>query len=168
MQTIQIKNPKRFECVTNVAFVACCKTKLDHPAPAKNLYQSPLFTLTRKYVEREIRKSCFHGWFILSALHGVVEPDQVLEPYDVSLAAMSKKDREEWSVTVLKQIHRIWKRPEWNRFTVFAGMFYCKPFYSFNQCKYPLSNYGIGERLAFFKQSLGKDQGKNTKQLLLF
>ena len=168
MQTLRIKNPRRFECVTNVAFVACCKTKLDHPAPAKDLYQSSLFTLTRRYVEREIQKSSFHGWFILSALHGVVEPDQVLEPYDVSLASMNKKGREEWSVTVLKQINHIWKRPEWNRFTVFAGMFYCNPFYSFNQCKFPCSSLGIGERLAFLKSSLGEIKEKKLEQTLLF
>lgn len=63
-----------------IGLVACCSAKLPHAAPARDLYVSPLFTKSRAYVERTCGK-----WFILSAKHFLVDPDQVLAPYDESL-----------------------------------------------------------------------------------
>jgi hypothetical protein len=51
-------------------------------APAGDLYVSSLFMGRRRFVEA----SC-DRWFILSALHGGVDPDEVIEPYDESLVA---------------------------------------------------------------------------------
>jgi len=47
---------------------------------AKDLYVSTLFFGRRSFVER----SCGQ-WWILSAEHGLVHPDEVLGPYDVTL-----------------------------------------------------------------------------------
>ena len=63
--------------------VACCGPKLDHAAPARDLYTSDLFTKSRAYAERN---GC--GWAILSAKHGIVLPDEVIAPYDVTLKTM--------------------------------------------------------------------------------
>ena len=70
-----------------IGIVACSKTKLATPAPAKDLYTSPLFKAARAYCERT-----YDRWFILSALHGLVEPETVIEPYDVTLARMTAAD----------------------------------------------------------------------------
>jgi hypothetical protein len=59
----------------DVGLVACSRLKADRPAPARELYVSPLFRAARAYAERR------HGpgrWFILSAHHGLVDPDTVL------------------------------------------------------------------------------------------
>jgi hypothetical protein len=59
-----------------VVAVSCSKSKLDYPAPARLLYTGACF-----------RKSVRHAegrglpWFVLSSLHGVVLPDQVVAPY---------------------------------------------------------------------------------------
>ncbi len=45
------------------------------PSPAKDLYVSALFDKERAYAERT-----GIPWFILSAQHGLVAPDEVLEP----------------------------------------------------------------------------------------
>ena len=55
-----------------VGLVGCVKKKGSSPAPAGDLYISPLFIGRRRFVEA----SC-DRWFILSALHGLLDPDQV-------------------------------------------------------------------------------------------
>ena len=51
--------------------VACVKEKLAAPAAARDLYVSPLFKKEREYAER-----AGLPWFILSAEHGLVAPDE--------------------------------------------------------------------------------------------
>lgn len=71
--------------------IACSSGKLDRPAPARDLYTSDLFRKSVAYVE-----SIGAPWVVLSALHGVVKPDTVIEPYDVTLLSMSRKERLFW------------------------------------------------------------------------
>ena len=61
----------------HVLLVSCSKSKLDHPAAAKELYTSPLFRHARHYAE-----GLGAPWFILSAEHGLVAPDEWLAPYE--------------------------------------------------------------------------------------
>lgn len=65
-----------------VGLVACAAQKLHHPAPARDLYTSQLFRKASAYATAECDR-----WYILSAKHGLVHPDTVLEPYDVRLGA---------------------------------------------------------------------------------
>lgn len=82
-----------------IGLVGCVKRKCGHPAPAKDLYVSPLFVGRRRYVEC----SC-DRWFILSALHGLVPPELVLEPYDVSLVGASSNQKRRWAQLVLASL----------------------------------------------------------------
>lgn len=82
-----------------VGLVGCVKSKLAIPAPAYQLYSSPLFRGSRRWVEQTCDR-----WFILSALHGLVRPDDVLAPYDEELASASARTRREWSEKVLQQL----------------------------------------------------------------
>jgi len=80
-----------------VGLVSCSKSKLDHPAPARELYSpSHLFSGARCYVERTCDR-----WFVLSAKHHLVWPEQVLEPYDQTLDKVSRAERRRWSQEVL-------------------------------------------------------------------
>jgi hypothetical protein len=75
------------------------KSKRPTAAPAAELYTSPLFRGARAAVE----SSC-DRWFILSALHGLVSPDAVLEPYEKTLTTASVTERREWAGRVLHQL----------------------------------------------------------------
>ena len=75
-----------------IGLVSCVKSKLARPAPARDLYTSALFRGARCSVER----SCGR-WFILSALHGLVGPDEVLEPYEKTLTTATRDERRRWS-----------------------------------------------------------------------
>jgi hypothetical protein len=75
-----------------IGLVGCVKQKRGTPAAAKDLYTSRLFAGRRRAVER----SC-DEWFVLSALHGLVDPTQRLEPYDVTLNTFTRDERRRWA-----------------------------------------------------------------------
>lgn len=80
----------------DVILIGCVKRKLPTAAPARELYVSPLFRKGRAYAEHaEV------SWFILSAQHGLVAPDDELEPYDLRLGATSRQYRREWGGRVV-------------------------------------------------------------------
>lgn len=66
----------------HIALVGCGKSKLPHPAPARLLYIGSLFKAARRYVE----DAGYDAWWILSARHGLVHPDEITEPYEATLA----------------------------------------------------------------------------------
>lgn len=67
---------------TRIALVGCASQKLGRPAPARDLYVSDLFRKASAYAE-----AVADDWFVLSAKHGLVKPDEVLEPYDTKLGS---------------------------------------------------------------------------------
>src|SRR5688572_18880765 len=84
-----------------IGLVGCVKEKRRSPAPAKDLYTSPLFLGRRNAVEA----SC-DEWFVLSALHGLVAPNQRLEPYDKTLNSLGRAERRQWSGRVLRALEQ--------------------------------------------------------------
>jgi hypothetical protein len=87
------------DVAADLILVACVKQKLADPAPARDLYTSDLFRKEREYAER-----AGVPWFILSAKHGLVSPDQELEPYELHLAKTSAAYRDSWGARVLEQL----------------------------------------------------------------
>src|SRR3954471_8996997 len=67
-------------------------------ATAADLYVSSLFKKARTYAERRGR------WFILSALHGLLDPSEVIAPYDETLKKMPARKRREWGQKVRGQM----------------------------------------------------------------
>lgn len=102
-----------------VGLVGCVKDKQPVAAPAADLYVSPLFVGRRRYVEQ----SC-DRWFILSALHGFVDPDAVVEPYDQSLVEAAVGERRAWSQRVLASIDQMLGDIRGMVFEVHAGAAY--------------------------------------------
>lgn len=84
-----------------IGLVGCVKEKATKPAAAAELYTSVLFRGRRSFVEW----SC-DEWWILSALHGLVHPEDVLEPYDVTLKSMPATERRLWSAHVVGSIEQ--------------------------------------------------------------
>ncbi len=79
-----------------VGLVSCSKAKLDHAAPARELYSASfVFERSVRYIERRCSQ-----WWVLSAKHGLVHPETVLEPYDDTLAGTPKAKREAWAAGV--------------------------------------------------------------------
>lgn len=46
-------------------------------------------------------------WFVLSAKHGLLCPDDVIEPYETTLNEMGKEERQEWARQVFNRLRSI-------------------------------------------------------------
>ena len=137
-----------------IGLVSCVKSKLEHRAPARDLYTSALFRGARCSVER----SCGR-WFILSALHGLVDPDEVLEPYEKTLATASRQERRRWSQAVLMALEQELGAVGPHSFEIHAGAAYAR--YGLLEglsragadVELPLDGLTMGQRLAFYKRT---------------
>ncbi|MBA3891656.1 MAG: hypothetical protein H0X64_14115 [Gemmatimonadaceae bacterium] len=82
-----------------IAMVACARTKRAQSTIARDLYVSDLFSKARAYAEANSA-----DWYILSAKHGAIHPQTVIEPYDMTLNTMGAAEREAWAARVLAQL----------------------------------------------------------------
>lgn len=83
-----------------ICLVSCVSKKGAMPVPAKDLYISPWFVKARRYAEQVAPGA----WYILSAAHGMVEPDVIVAPYEQSLNKMDANQRRVWSWHVIRQM----------------------------------------------------------------
>jgi uncharacterized HhH-GPD family protein len=76
----------------DVVIIGCVKSKVTHPAAARDLYSSPLFLARRHYAE-----TSGASWFIASAEFGLIAPDEWLSPYDRYLPDLNADYRAVWA-----------------------------------------------------------------------
>ncbi len=69
------------------------------PVPVALLFSSPGFTRAR---DRAVR--CGLPWFVLSAKHGLLDPADVVGPYDVQIGDQSAGYRSAWGEWVVAQL----------------------------------------------------------------
>lgn len=79
--------------------VTCVKSKLTTPAAARELYVSPLFRKQRAYAE-----ALGVPWFILSAEHALVQPDEWLAPYERYLPDTPAAYQRAWGFFVAERL----------------------------------------------------------------
>lgn len=84
-----------------VAVVGCSAIKADTPAHAREFYRSPLFKAALAYAEARTKHVV-----VVSAYYGIVQLDQVLQPYDLKLTALRKRDREDWGARTVDPLTR--------------------------------------------------------------
>lgn len=106
-------------------------------------YTSQLFRAARAYCE-----ATYDRWLVLSALHGLVDPDQIIEPYDVTLNRMLPSERREWALKVEVQIEAF-EVGLARRVYVHAGRLYREAFNPL-AVVVPLGGLGIGEQLGWY------------------
>lgn len=82
-----------------IALVSCVKRKQALAAPARDLYVSALFRSMRRFAQSNADR-----WFILSAEHGLVAPETVIEPYERTLNRMAAQERRVWAARVLESL----------------------------------------------------------------
>ena len=79
-----------------IALVACVSKKRVTSLPARDLYISDWFLKASAYADQ-----ISDQWFILSAKYGLLDPEDVIGPYDEALNKMPVKARRSWSKEVL-------------------------------------------------------------------
>lgn len=130
--------------------VSCASKKLNHRAKAEDLYVSDLFRKSLAYA-REMRPA---GIFILSAKHGLVRPDAQIDPYNVTLNAMSVSEAKAWSDNVFGQLLKH-TDVEHDHFVFLAGDRYRRFLVErLHSVSVPMEGLQIGKQLQFLKTHL--------------
>lgn len=99
-----------------VLLLGCVKLKQERRAAAKDLYWSPLWVRRRAFAE-----ASGHEWLILSAKHGLIDPDKRLEPYDLALSDLDAADRRSWGERVARALRSRFGSFDGTTFEVHAG-----------------------------------------------
>jgi cytoplasmic iron level regulating protein YaaA (DUF328/UPF0246 family) len=146
-----------------IVLISCVSVKLSHKARAEDLYISPLFKYGLSYAKTLHPDKIY----ILSAKYGLLELDEIIEPYNTTLNTMKSNEIKEWSERVLIQLN---KKVNLNSDQVIflAGNNYRK--YLIPHIKdyiIPLKNLGIGKQLKFLKEHSGKIGKDNGQRKLL-
>jgi hypothetical protein len=103
LKTSRLSDNVASQGAPDVLLVGCVKKKRATPARARDLYVSPLWAKRRLYAER-MYAAHQTPWFILSAEHALVDPDQVLPPYDLHLARTPIAHRRAWGEQAIDQL----------------------------------------------------------------
>lgn len=135
-----------------IYLIACVVRK--HPAPmkARDLYSSTWFKKASELADRRGDQ-----WFILSARHGLLDPDHVIEPYDLPLNSISATDRRKWAKNVVRSL--LPRLSSLDRVVILAGKLYrenlVSPIHE-HGCKVeiPMDGLRIGEQLGWLNEQL--------------
>lgn len=130
--------------------VGCVATKRPQPMAAKELYDSELFRRRRAYAEASGRP-----WFIVSGLHGLVDPDEVVEPYERSINDLAGPERAAWARGIADSLIRRLPTVSGQAVEVHAGIENVaalrRPLQALGvQVMTPLSGLRIGEQLQWY------------------
>ena len=144
-----------------IILIACSSKKLKRRARAKDLYTGPLFKLSWAYALNERPDKIY----ILSALHGLLDPETYIDPYNVALTrppnpdssspikVLTAKEKKQWGNQVLAALSGVAELRSDN-FTILAGKEYIKPLAdNLLHLIDPLKGLNRGKRLAFLSRS---------------
>lgn len=99
--------------------IGCGQRKRTTRAPARELYTSKRFRMACAAAE-----ALSAPYFIMSGLHGLVRPDEVLDPYDADISVYEPGQRVEWGKKVLSAL-RAQKKTE--RICILSSSAYSDP-----------------------------------------
>lgn len=130
-----------------IVLISCVSQKLPHKARVEDLYISTLFKLNLKYA-RKLKPDAI---FILSAMHGLLELDAEIAPYNVTLNEMPSAERRAWAKIVLEQLRKHTNLQD-DHFVFLAGQNYRKYLApSLASFEVPLERLPIGKQLQKLK-----------------
>jgi len=142
--------------MATIVLISCASKKLPHRARAKDLYVSPLFRAALQYAQRFSPDKIF----ILSAKYGLVQLNDEIDPYNVTLKDMPVRDRKDWASKVLQAIRRYCDL-ERDHFVILAGNRYREYLLPYlKSYEIPLEGLSIGRQLQYLRR-----MGSNASSL---
>ena len=154
--------------MAKIVLLSCTKSKLDHRAPAQELYSaSPMFRKTLEY-GKSLQPD---KMFILSAKHHLVPLNKELDPYDKTLKEMPKDEKEKWGTETVKQMKSHGLNLNKDKFIFLTGSEYSKPFKEYipeENLETPMEGRRLGERLKWLNSQISKlnELFKRVKNLI--
>jgi hypothetical protein len=141
-----------FADTKTICLVGCGKKKLSQATFAKDIYTSYYFCLKRQYAEKFA-----DSWFIISAKHHLLSPNQIIEPYDKTLTNAGVKAQRDWAAIVAEQLGQV-ANPK-DTIIILAGKDYFKqllPLIQEFNTELPLKGLGQSEQNRQLKNYLEK------------
>jgi hypothetical protein len=134
--------------------IGCVSRKAPTARAAKDLYRSELFSRRRAHAEARGLP-----WLIVSARYGCVDPDAVIDPYDVRLTDLNRGERKALAELIADQLERRFGALDSATFEVHAGTEYMDvltagPGRRGAHLINPLQGLRIGEQLHWYGPSL--------------
>ncbi|MDE6200599.1 MAG: hypothetical protein K2M47_01790 [Clostridiales bacterium] len=112
------------------------------------MYISPLFNGSYAYA----KKLGAEKVYILSAKHGLLDENKIIEPYNETLLKKSKQELISWANNVCSELNIV-ADPQTDKYIILAGAVYRKYLIPhLSNYIIPMENVGsIGKQLAFLK-----------------
>jgi hypothetical protein len=139
-----------------IGLVSCVKSKQENAAIPKNLYTSDYFHKMRRYAEQT-----HDEWWILSAKHGLLNPDgDPINPYDDTLTGASVTRKREWAKQVVSELREAGILDGNTHLVIHAGKSYYGELLPLlgdsdvAEITIPTEGLAIGETLAWYKERL--------------
>ncbi len=125
-----------------IVMISCTKSKMDYACTAKELYsKSNLFRHSYRYAGTVADKI-----YILSARHGLVDVNAVIEPYDETLLDKNAKEKEEWVAKVIESLAEVTDL-ENDQYVILAGkVYYQKLLPRLKHYRLPLEGISLFDR----------------------
>lgn len=135
-----------------IVFLSCVKSKQNKRCAAKDMYASDLFKKSLEYA-RQLHPRMI---YILSAKYGLLELEDVIDPYELTLNTMTQNQQRVWAYKVIKQCQQ--KNIDFAERAIFlCGNNYRKyVMKQFQRAEAPLKNMGIGKQLQYYKLHIKK------------
>jgi hypothetical protein len=135
--------------MAKICLVSCVSSKANSKRSARDLYTSTLFRYARAVAERD-----YDRWFILSAKHALLHPEDQILPYEETLITQNSEQRKRWAERVIKQLRKELKPKDSIAFL--AGDTYREfimPVLAKEgfDCAAPLAGLGIGQQIHTLK-----------------
>ncbi|MFD2618004.1 DUF6884 domain-containing protein [Terrilactibacillus laevilacticus] len=136
-----------------VALMATARKKSKETAPVIEFYQSPLFKKSVQYALEN-----YDTLYFYNAKDGLLLPDTVMAPYDVSIRTFSNQQRRKWGEKVVKAFCQ-YEKPDQIQLYLHGGNIYRKYLepvlhergFTF---EIPLKGLGIGQQLKWYDKKL--------------
>ena len=163
-----IRNQILRERKRTLVLISCSKSKSfvgDEKKLTKDAYCSPLFLKSKQWAENR-----GFDYAILSAKHGILEPDEKIGDYDLTLNEITPKQKKQWASEVFRLGQRGAMQPHSSernkikgpdKWIILAGAAYTQPLKNHiknnsiswdMEIEEPLKGLQVGERLAYLKE----------------
>ena len=139
-----------------IVLISCVSKKEVEACKAKDIYVSPLFKMSWEYAKQFSPDKVF----ILSAQHHLLDPEQRIDPYNVTLYTFAAAERKAWAQRVLSGLEAAGLDLEHDEFVLLAG----KKYYEYLLGEGGIRNFtlplhghgGIGCILKYLKEQTSK------------
>lgn len=139
-----------------VILIGCGKSKRKEKSKAEDLYTGSYFGKNLQLAKKISNED--DNIYILSAKFGVLELDDTINPYDITLNDKSEKERKLWSYKVVKQLERKGIKKDDLIIMLLGNNYskYLKKYYKNHQ--EPLKGYKMGEKMREINKILKSEE----------